>query len=1691
MIMVHEIYSSEDILKKYKELFESDARDIDFNSFLKDNSYDIIKNSNTFDESFYIENYPDTVELDLDSIQHYLEYGVFENCNPNSFFNTKEYLEKHNHELNGLNPFVHFLLYNGGIISSKISKEVHKNIVSPDIFSNIMQAFDNEISIIIPIYNAYEDTKKCIESVLEHTTVKFKLILIDDKSTDPRISLLLDQYEIFPNIEIIRNEVNKGFTKNVNLGINRTNDDVILLNSDTIVSPRWVQKILIAAYSDKKIGTLTPISNASDISVPKMNHNNKIPSFLNVDTMASLIEKVSVNGNLVAPTGNGFCLFIKRETIDDVGLFDEENFGKGYGEETDFTMRAKSKGWKNVRNDSIFIYHKRSASFSLNKANDLKEKHKSILLNRYPNMFVEWGEFVNSNKLMNTIETINKYIDNFEENFIKQNILYITSLENDLPKIDNIQELSKNFNLFILTVKESHFKLWVVNDNKFIFIEDLLFNSKYPNLTILNSFYLSLFQSLAINSLFVHFNNSFKFLSNSPYVTPVMLASKLGISTRYGNSSLELQNPLIKFKSNKNILLNDVFDETERGVVYTAIFGDYEDLLEPKVVNPNWDYICFTDNPNLTSNIWEIRLIDNLELDNVRNARVVKILPHKFLKEYDYSIWVDAGFQIIGDIEEYIIKYSTGKSMLGFIHSDRVCVYDEATACINAKKDDEQIIENQISKYKKECFPEHFGLIETGVLFRKHHDNDLIKVMEDWYSEVINFSKRDQLSFPYVLWKNNFEMDKSREFYWKNSYFEHFFHQNFDSNDKIHIFIFDDDIDGTKNSINSLRLLSNSIPISIINPENETYHCENISNYFKFEEITSKLENIKENFLIFLHSGDLITKDLLNFISLVNSNELSNVGAIVFDSTSINSSNVLDNFKPNFSPDLYLEHDYIKNSLIFNKTSLLSVGSINSKFKNNFIRDAVMRLYDHDFDILKEDMVGFKLNSYIEHNNIEDKFWLENVLSRRNIDAKIDETLIKPIYNNFNKKASIIIPFKDKSDVTEKCILSILNKTTYSNFEIILVNNNSHDLETFDFMKKYSNHEKIKFLNFTEVFNYSKLNNYATKFSSGDVFVFLNNDTEVISENWLSLLVGDALQEDIGAVGAKLYYPDNSIQHTGVVIGLNGLAGHLFNGETDDVIPDQVIKFRRNFSAVTGACMAIQREVFDEINGFDELFDITGSDVEICLRLMQHGYRNILNPDVKLIHYEKKTRSRIRLRDIDIKLSVEYYSPYLDNGDPFFNKNFSLNSNMLKFKEVDEVPIFKDFLRDYYHKKSIKNNKLNNFNNLKTPINNVKFDAEVIAYDVTQEELDDNAILMNNFLKNPSLELNTVVWFVPWFDLILRGGIYTIFRIANYFSETENTRNIIVLKSGRRRNIDDLEREIKNAFPNLIFEVVDLDVLGDVSKLPESDVAFCTLWTTAYSLVKYNKCKAKFYLNQDYEPLFQAAGSVYGLIEQTYRFNFIGLANTKGVHDKYESYGNIVEYFTPAVDKTIYFPGSSEDSKKRVVFYGRPNNPRNGFILGIEALKIVKAYFGDSVEIFSAGAEFDLNEYGLDGVITNLGLLDSIEEVANLYRECDVGLVFMFTPHPSYQPLEYMACGCATVTNINESNLWLLKDKENAILSEPVISCVAEKIINLLEDDNLRQNIIKNGIKTIEKFDWETQLKNIVNFVKNPMNSSK
>ena len=178
----------------------------------------------------------------------------------------------------------------------------------------------------------------------------------------------------------------------------------------------------------------------------------------------------------------------------------------------------------------------------------------------------------------------------------------------------------------------------------------------------------------------------------------------------------------------------------------------------------------------------------------------------------------------------------------------------------------------------------------------------------------------------------------------------------------------------------------------------------------------------------------------------------------------------------------------------------------------------------------------------------------------------------------------------------------------------------------------------------------------------------------------------------------------------------------------------------------------------------------------------------------------------------------------------------------------------------------------------------------MVAYDVSSDILRENYSLIQRFYRFPYLDLNHVLWFVPHFDRLYRGGIFTIFRAAAYFSQRASTRNTIVLYGEPKISRDQIEVEVRQAFPGLRFELQDYSPQEDIDDLPESDAAFCTLWTSAYHLVRYNKCKAKFSFLQDYEPSFYPAGTVFGLIEETYRFGFIGVANTPGVAEVYGRY---------------------------------------------------------------------------------------------------------------------------------------------------------------------------------------------------------
>jgi|YelNatPaOPRAMG01_1025707.scaffolds.fasta_scaffold06664_5 hypothetical protein len=201
-----------------------------------------------------------------------------------------------------------------------------------------------------------------------------------------------------------------------------------------------------------------------------------------------------------------------------------------------------------------------------------------------------------------------------------------------------------------------------------------------------------------------------------------------------------------------------------RTVIYTAIFGDKDTLLEPRFIPPGCDFICFTDSDDFKSPVWQIRKGEPVSNDPVRNARFYKVMPHRFLSEYEYSVWVDGNILVRGDVNKLIEKYLAKVNIACFNHAEnkadpRNSVYEEAEALVKMAargkfKDDPEVIKKQMEAYKAAGFPDNNGLIVSMEMIRRHNEGDVIKSMEDWWNEIKNYSRRDQLSFNYIAWKN-------------------------------------------------------------------------------------------------------------------------------------------------------------------------------------------------------------------------------------------------------------------------------------------------------------------------------------------------------------------------------------------------------------------------------------------------------------------------------------------------------------------------------------------------------------------------------------------------------------------------------------------------------------------------------------------------------------------------------------------------------------------------------------------------------------------------------------------------------------------------------------------------------------------------------------------------------------------------
>lgn len=272
------------------------------------------------------------------------------------------------------------------------------------------------IDIIVPVYNAYKYTEECIKSILKTTDLKnHTLVLINDKSPDENILPMLLKYRNEnqdKKIIVLDNEQNMGFVKTVNKGMQYSNNDVILLNSDTEVTANWIEKIQKCAYSNDYIATVTPLTNNGTIcSVPNFGIDNELPENMTLEEYGEMIEKISKNRYPELTTGNGFCMFIKRTVIEELGLFDDKTFGKGYGEENDFCYRALDHGYINVLCDNTFIYHKGTQSFKKENLTAsraaLIEEHMKLLREKHPIYVQKTDNFIANNPLRDIQENVN------------------------------------------------------------------------------------------------------------------------------------------------------------------------------------------------------------------------------------------------------------------------------------------------------------------------------------------------------------------------------------------------------------------------------------------------------------------------------------------------------------------------------------------------------------------------------------------------------------------------------------------------------------------------------------------------------------------------------------------------------------------------------------------------------------------------------------------------------------------------------------------------------------------------------------------------------------------------------------------------------------------------------------------------------------------------------------------------------------------------------------------------------------------------------------------------------------------------------------------------------------------------------------------------------------------------------------
>lgn len=372
-------------------------------------------------------------------------------------------------------------------------------------------------------------------------------------------------------------------------------------------------------------------------------------------------------------------------------------------------------------------------------------------------------------------------------------------------------------------------------------------------------------------------------------------------------------------------------------------------------------------------------------------------------------------------------------------------------------------------------------------------------------------------------------------------------------------------------------------------------------------------------------------------------------------------------FKPDWSPELLYSINYIDRGA-FRRGLLLEVLSDEQPGVVPGYQDLIYRALDPSRRALHIPQVLVHRSPGIDYLGDGDDLWrfgrLYSLLQRQGLESITVSTdrrgEILLTWSTNPRLVSIIIPTRDQADYLKRCLASIRKYAGKTPYEIVLVETGSRETATLALYEALQAETDIHLIPYAGVFNFSAALNLGARHARGDLLLFLNNDTEAVQPGWLNELARWACLPGVGIVGARLLYPNGTIQHAGIIIGMEGHASHVFAGLPEDHDgPFGSPGWYRDVSAVTGACMMMRREVFDILGGFDEAYQLVFSDIEICLRAWQQGYRVMYTPHARLIHHEGRTRYRY-MPVGDIRLGYQHFGEVVERGDPFYNPNLSL-----------------------------------------------------------------------------------------------------------------------------------------------------------------------------------------------------------------------------------------------------------------------------------------------------------------------------------------------------------------------------------------------------------------------------------------------